>query len=161
MGKTGPKPKPVAERFWANVQITDSCWLWTGKLDHGGYGVFYVRRGVFRGAHRVSWELTRNAIPPGLWVLHNCPGGDNPACVNPLHLFLGTHRDNVDDAVQKGRMRRGSRHGVARLNEQTVRELRLMYAAGGVTFDDLAAEYGVPRGTIWDAVHGRNWKYVD
>lgn len=88
-------------RFWRNVKKTDTCWLWTGTFAAHGYG--QVRRGPARYmAHRASWELNVGPIPAGLHVLHHC---DNPPCVNPAHLFLGTHSDNMRDAVKKGRLK--------------------------------------------------------
>jgi hypothetical protein len=76
------------------------CLLWLGKVGTDGYGLFKVG-GKRRAAHRVSYEIHKGPIPPGLWVLHRC---DTPACVNPEHLFLGTHADNMRDMVAKGRM---------------------------------------------------------
>lgn len=96
--------RPLDERFWEKVVTSpDSCWLWTGAQSPRGYGAFVVSRGDVRTASRVSWELVNGPIPDGLWVLHRC---DNPPCVNPDHLFLGTHQDNMDDMAQKGRGRK-------------------------------------------------------
>lgn len=92
------------DRFWSRVdkgKDKSSCWLWrAGKSN--GYGTFMVGSRNY-GAHRISWGLTMGGVPKGLWVLHNCPGGDNPACVNPAHLFLGTNLDNMRDMIKKGR----------------------------------------------------------
>ena len=92
----------ISERFWPRVNTsggTDACWSWTLHVDRGGYG--FIRQGkTMRSCHRVSWELTHGSIPEWLWVLHRC---DNPPCVNPKHLFLGTRLDNVHDAIEKGR----------------------------------------------------------
>lgn len=92
----------LEERFWARVQKTDGCWFWTGAKAGRRYG--QIRRGeTMVYAHRVSWEIHYSPIPEGLRVLHNCLGGDNPACVNPVHLWLGTQADNYADMVKKGR----------------------------------------------------------
>lgn len=100
---------PPEKRFWAKVNKTDRCWLWTGAGGEKGHGVFSWdgRQG---GAHRFSWELHKGPIPDGLHVLHNCPDGDNPACVNPAHLWLGTIADNNRDMFAKGRGAVGDQH---------------------------------------------------
>ena len=90
----------MEQRFWEKVLKTESCWIWVG-CKQSGYGFIF---GV-GGAHRAAWKLLRGEIPDGMEVLHNCPGGDNPACVNPAHLWLGTHADNMRDMKEKGRGR--------------------------------------------------------
>lgn len=88
-----------AARFLSKIKIIDKCWLWTGATNEHGYGKLSAN-GSWRLAHRVSWNLSNGEIPDNLQVLHRC---DTPACVNPAHLFLGTHADNMRDMKQKGR----------------------------------------------------------
>lgn len=91
-----------AKRFWAHVDKSGGCWVWLGTRHGKGYG--HVKSGgVVRKAHRVSWEMVHGPIPDGLLVCHRC---DNPPCVRPDHLFLGTARDNTQDSISKGRTRR-------------------------------------------------------
>ena len=92
----------LEQRFWAKVEPIPEgrgCWEWVGSFQRRGYGSFSVH-GTIKPAHRASWEMHNGPIPHGLWVLHKC---DNPSCVNPLHLFLGTHVDNMLDMVAKKR----------------------------------------------------------
>lgn len=144
-----PKPRPT---FWENVGKSDGCWLWTGAIGSGGYGRF-----LGEAAHRWSYEQAYGPIPDGLWVLHRC---DNPPCVRPDHLFLGTHQDNMDDMEQKGRQAMGERHGCARLAPEQVQAIRSRYAVGGVSYGSLAKEYDVSKATIGHIVSGRLWKHL-
>ena len=104
--KSGPKPKSVPDRFWPKVvkgSEGEACWLWVGSTN-GIYGTFGMggHFGGWKYAHRVSYELAYGAIPVGRLVCHRC---DNPKCVRPDHLFLGTVSDNIADKVRKGRAR--------------------------------------------------------
>jgi hypothetical protein len=94
----------LPKRFWAKVNKTESCWLWTASKHPFGYGTIFsgIKGTPPLCAHAVSWVLHNGPISKGLCVLHNCPGRDNPACVNPAHLWLGTKRDNTNDAIKKG-----------------------------------------------------------
>lgn len=97
------RPKTLSERFWARVVKGDGCWVWTGARNAQGYGRMTAgsRGAGYLRAHRVSWELANGPVPKGLWVLHRC---DNPPCVNPAHLWLGTRLDNMRDCSAKGRI---------------------------------------------------------
>lgn len=105
----GSRYTPILERFFSKVQKTASCWLWLPPPGSNGYGRFSVGYKAVP-AHRFSYELANGPIPEGLIVCHNCPGGDNPLCVNPAHLFLGTNKTNSEDMVNKGRSAAGTRH---------------------------------------------------
>lgn len=102
-----PRGIPLETRFWAQVDMRSGiweCWEWTGARLPRGYGFAWDNAvGANRLAHRLAWELTNGPIPDDLWVLHRC---DNPPCVRPDHLFLGTAADNAHDMMAKGRGRR-------------------------------------------------------
>ena len=94
-----PARPDATERFWAKVDRSGDCWLWTGGTNVWGYGVHKVD-GRSVAAHRFSWTLEKGPVPQGLVVCHTC---DTPACVRPDHLFVGTQRDNIADMWAKGR----------------------------------------------------------
>lgn len=91
----------INERFWSKVEKSGACWIWTGFVDPKGYGAISTQRGHRPlQTHRLSWEMANGKIPDGAMVLHRC---DNPRCVNPDHLFLGTAADNTHDMMNKDR----------------------------------------------------------
>jgi len=125
------------------------CWLWTRQTHRsGGYGRMTVD-GKKRPAHRVSYEVFIGPIPDGLFVLHRC---DQPACVNPDHLFLGTHEDNMRDMVRKNR-----HHGYPRLTKQQVIEIRRAHR-DGERGASLARRFGVVHGTITLLIQRHTWR---
>lgn len=152
--------KSFDDRFWERVEIRgpDECWLWTGRKLRDGYGQIWSKGKLIR-THRLSWELTKGKIPDGLCVLHNCPGGDNPACVNPKHLFLGTQEENIKDMVNKGRQSGaiGEHNGRAKLTVCLVNEIRELFKTG-LNKQQLANRFGVSRSQIYSIVTGLEWK---
>lgn len=159
------KVQPLEERFWSKVKKSsdpNGCWLWTGAIVTGrGYGQFESPyAGASRYAHRVAWEITHGPIPNGLAVCHNCPGGDNPRCVRPDHMFLGTSRQNTHDARQKGMLPRGEQNGSAKLTEADVVEIRRRYAAGEMNQPQLARHYGVAKSQIWNVIARKTWRHI-
>lgn len=118
------------------------------------------------GSHRVAWTISHGPIPDGLWVLHRC---DNPPCCNPAHLFLGTVSDNNKDMCAKGRhgsktnpeaMPRGTRHGLAKLTDDAVRQIRSLWERGGIRQRDIATQFGVNQAVVWAVIHRKAWAHV-
>lgn len=151
--------RDIVESFWAHVDKTTSCWLWTGGVNRDGYGQLSRNRTTIR-ANRLSWEIHYGVIPPKMLVLHDCPGGDNPRCIHPDHLWLGTDADNNLDCAEKNRQAKGERCGSARLTESLVVAIRVRYAAGDISCQTLADEHHVSRGAIQAVIEGRSWRHL-
>jgi hypothetical protein len=179
----------IAERFFRFLDKSGDCWIWTANRNRQGYGQMADappnNRRTLK-AHRVSWELHFGPIPDGLWVLHHC---DNPPCVNPSHLFLGTVADNQRDMALKGRSAigvrngaytnpqrrtfgarngtrlhperyRGERNGRSKLTDDGVREIRLLAATTQTTHRQLGARFGVSATVIGHILQGKRWAHV-
>jgi hypothetical protein len=155
---------PWTDRYWSQVDKNGPiirpelgpCWLWIGTVGSNGYGQIMVNGRRGRPAHHVALELAGWIIPcEWLEGLHKC---DNPPCVNPAHLRIGTTQDNTDDMVSKGRQARGECNGRATLTQVVVDEIRRLYAAGGWTKRALAQRFGVSDVTIGNIIAGRTWK---
>jgi hypothetical protein len=180
-----PKPTPD-ELFWSKVDRSGDCWIWTGTRMHQGYGVV-IRNYKRLYAHRVAFEIAYGPIPDGMDILHRC---DNPPCVRPEHLDIGTHTDNMRDASRKGRLAtgdrsgqrthpertaRGDRHGSktqpgssargesnhSKLTEADVIELRRLRAEVGMSFPALGRRFGVSGKTAEAIVKRKKWKHID
>jgi hypothetical protein len=146
------------DRFWSKVEKTDGCWNWTGcKHSSKGYGSFRSGNRMQR-AHRVSYEMHCGPIPADMLVLHRC---DNPGCVNPDHLFVGTNADNMADKVAKGRQAhfcpgRGEAAPNARLTENQVFAIR----AASEPIREIAEKFGMSRRHIEDIRNRKSWAHI-
>lgn len=151
-GSTLCKQHSLLERFWQNVDVKsiDDCWEWTAARTAAGYGVIYWN-GVNTFAHRLSLEFDGRAVPPRFHACHKC---DNPCCVNPNHLFVGSPRDNMLDKVAKGRHTYGETHYASKLSSEDVIAIREM-ATENVIFADIARQFGIGRSYVGEIVAGK------
>lgn len=149
---------PPVKRFWGSVDKSNRCWNWLGRLDSDGYGHFNYKDTGIR-AHKLSYLIRKGDIPAGLCVLHTC---DNPRCVRPAHLFLGTPTDNMNDRDKKQRQARGNRHGMAKLTPALVRFIRKNYRKGvrGRGSLVIGRKLNVTSATVLGVMNGRVWKHV-
>ncbi|KKN73767.1 hypothetical protein LCGC14_0397150 [marine sediment metagenome] len=139
------------------AQVSMDCHIWTGAIRTTGYGNFKVGKETW-GAHRYAWMLANGPIPRGLSVLHKC---DVRACVNPLHLFLGTQRDNMEDAQTKGRMARGEEHGAAVLTEARVREVKKALNVTNPNRAAIGRELGISKSQVEHIYRGDSWAWLE
>lgn len=158
----GVRTRTREERFWDKVdqQDPEDCWEWHARRHKQGYGLLSEWDGSRRSralAHRVSWEIANGPISDGLHVLHRC---DNPPCVNPAHLFLGTPADNSADMVQKGRHQRGEEKPTAVLTEAQVREAHALYQSG-MPLPSIAAALGVGKSCLSKIRREQTWSHLD
>lgn len=150
------------EILFRHVDITPGCWEWTGARKKEGYGATGYRLAPGKRrlvhAHKLSWEIHFGPVPVGIQVCHRC---DNPPCVNPDHLFLGTQADNIADMIAKGRhvAVRGAASPHAKLTEEAVSSIRKLRAQG-VTLQELAEMYGVALQNISMAANRKSWRHL-
>ncbi len=171
LGRKWPTSKTtrlnLSKRFWAKTHIPENineCWIWRGSRNEKGYGQIRIAGRAFK-AHRIAYELCMGRrAGQDLFVCHKC---DNPPCVNPAHLFLGTASDNARDSADKGRQKNqkhpemrplGERHPMAKLDWATVRQVRALYADGGHSQPALSRRFGVSQSHIQRIVTGQNWR---
>lgn len=149
-------------RFWEKVSVPsdpDACWEWRGAARSNGYGAFNLG-GRLLSAHRISYALEHGGLASDLFVCHTC---DNPPCVNPAHLFLGTRSENMADCASKGRLDlpplRGESNPRSVLTVELVEDIRRLRAKG-FTYMALAEKFCVGYSTVRDAATGRGWAHV-
>jgi hypothetical protein len=134
--------KTFDQRFWSKVNKTPTCWVWTACVDKMGYGRFYVAGKKRDHPHRISWAMKNGPIPKGMFVLHKC---DNPPCVNPDHLILGTHLENMQDRDRKGRGIKGRKKPT--ISPET-KETIFKKHIGGQSYASLVNEYKIAARTV-------------
>ena len=145
-------------RFWdkVNKRNNNLCWEWIGARSASGYGVYGKPN---KYAHRVSYVLHYGKLPMNLFVCHKC---DNPICVNPYHLFLGNHSDNMKDRNKKKRsnLPKGEKHFNSKLSKSNVKEIRSVYKQRLFNQHELAYIFNVHVMTINDVIKGKSWLWV-
>jgi hypothetical protein len=156
-----PDLDKILARFWTKVEKTETCWLWLGSHTRFGHGRFKLN-GQLLSPHRVAFELVNGPIPAGLYVCHRC---DVPNCVNPFHLFLGTPRDNVMDALAKSRMQppphlQGKDVHNAKLDDFEVQEIRRLFYSRACNKAELARYFNVSHKTIRQIIEGSAWGWL-
>ena len=149
--------KAIRHRFEPKYERggLEECWEWQAGTFKSGYGSITVN-GSRERAHRIAYWLENGPIPEGQFVLHHC---DNRRCVNPSHLYLGTHQDNRQDAVERDRTARGEAHGRVKLTEDDVREIKRR--AVDEPYRAIADEFGVNQSTVNDIMNGHTWSHVE
>lgn len=152
--------KTILESFMNNVypEPNTGCWLWGRALDHDGYGITWMAKTKPRQqrAHRLSYYLHHGEFDTRLMVLHKC---DNPSCVNPDHLFLGTVQDNSDDMKRKGRQAKGRTQWLSKLVDTDIIKIRELYA-NGQPYRSIAKLYNIAFSNVAFIVKRKTWKHL-
>lgn|SRR3990167_6701040 len=154
--KKGDNTIPLEKRFWDKVAYARDwkCWLWTGSTNNTGYGRININRKV-KLAHRVSFEMKNGKIKEGMSVLHRC---DNPLCVNPKHLMVGTRKENNADMWAKNRGIKGENASWSKLTQEKVDDIRKIYQTEKISMRKLARNFNVSYTTINFIIHKKTWK---
>lgn len=152
---------PVEVRFWRHVSKTRRCWNWTARKLKG-YGFisgFDGKKPIKILAHRLSWVIHKGAIPDGQCVMHKC---DNPSCVRPSHLFLGTQLQNLQDMDAKGRRRVGigERHASQKMTILMVKAMRKIRIKFRLSYKQLGIAYGISTNSAWRICTRKTWRHV-
>lgn len=157
MGRREDDPERIKDRFWSKVNkdFPDKCWRWTAYISTNGYGQLAMKHlGKYVYAHRFSLEMKLGrSLNPGEFSCHHC---DNRWCVNPDHLFCGSHLDNMRDSMSKGRAVHGDRVGTSKLKWDQVHEIRRLWKTGKMQ-KDLAVQFNVKNQAIWKIINMKSW----
>ncbi len=147
----------IPKRFWDKVNKTNSCWLWTAYKNHDGYGQFGLKNRKAIGAHRYLYIELYGPIPEGMCVCHTC---DNRGCVNPDHLWLGTHRDNMKDRMAKKRDARGQRNGNVKLTDNQVRKIKKHLTRKDISRKEICRKFNIAYPTLCQIAYNITWRDV-
>lgn len=165
-------PKTVTAFMKCVDLAPNGCWIWNRGKTSSRYGLISKKGHMY--AHRWSWDFFKGPnngfCDDGQLVCHDCPGGDNPSCVNPNHLFLGTNRDNSKDASKKGsfkqhhknfgKVRKGNELPHSKLTEDQVREIRRLKKEEGLGITRIRRKFGLSHGTVQNVLNGKSWRHI-
>lgn len=151
------------KNFWGKVDQSSTCWEWKGPKAKNGYGTFSGLYRVFKTtwAHRLAYLITRGPIPPGLEILHSC---DHRSCVNPDHLSLGTRKENMRQASERGKLfhwtrPRGESNLSSKLTEMQVKQV-IKLSSEGYSKNQICKEFNISRCTVHRLTKGKSWKHL-
>lgn len=139
-----------------NAVESEKCWEWSSTIESSGYGIFTFNKKTYK-SHRYSYEFYNKIAPLSLFVCHRC---DNRKCVNPNHLFLGTHKDNMEDMAKKLRGTNGEKNTQSKLNTNDIISIRSAYNNLDIKMSEIAEIYGVSKGAISFLVRGITWRHI-